>query len=681
MDIIINSLYQDKDVFLRELVSNAADACDKKRFRSLNSLGQQPELKIKVKGNHINNTLTIEDSGIGMTKDELVNNLGNIAQSGTRNFMNFIKEHKKKNKQENNKQDDISLIGQFGVGFYSGYLVADKITVISKSINASDEQWRWESSAGNSFTIYNDRLSKDYIPIEGSGTRIILNLKEECDEYSGEFKLKDMLKRYSSFITFPIELWSEKTDFQAEEDESNNSTEDAMKSVPVKTQFWDRINSQSPIWTRSPKEVNESEYHEFYKSTFKAYDEPAAYTHFSLEGQVDFTSLLYIPSVLPYELTKDMFSEQSRSMKLYVKRVFINDKFEELLPRWLTFVRGLVDSEDLPLNVGREILQKSKMLAVIKKRLVRKVIDMIFSIEKQGHEKYMKFWNIFGKYVKVGMIEDEAHKDELAKVMRVWTSNSNDHLVSLDSYIDRMKTNQTKIYYVTGDNKAVASRSPVLEQLNARDIEVVYLVEPLDELVFQSLVKYKDHLLVDVAKGSLELDEMDGIDTKKKKQESYVEYQQLCDWLKDKVSQGELSKVDISTRLTTSPAALVQGAYGMSPTMQRYMRAQAAAAGREGGTVSDRMDNLNKVTLEINPTHPIIIKLNRMVSLEPESKATLEYAKLLYEVTSLASGYSLSEPNAFAQRVNKMMESMPSEGSSGTDKVENIENVEAEVVE
>jgi len=582
MDIIINSLYQDKDVFLRELISNAADACDKKRFKSLtSSRHESPDLKIQVKGDAVNNTLTIEDSGIGMTKDELVNNLGKIAQSGSRSFMKALKE----NKNNQMIKDNPNLIGQFGVGFYSGYLVADQITVISKAYvdegNGESKQWKWQSNAVNnegSFTIYDDSLSKDYVPIQSdSGTRIILKLKEECDEYSGEFKLKDMLRRYSSFITFPIDLWSEKTEYKPEE--ALGDTEGtALQSVAVKTMHWERINSQLPIWMRPPKEVNRSEYNEFYKSTFKAYDEPNALSHFALEGQVDFKALLFIPTVMPYELTKDMFSEGSKAMKLFVKRVFINDKFDELMPRWLTFVRGIVDSEDLPLNVGREILQKSKMLGVINKRLVRKSMDMMFDIEKQGEEKYKKFYNIFGRYIKVGMIEDDENKDELAKLVRVWTSKSQNELISLSTYVKRMKTNQTKIYYVTGDGKEIAARSPALEKLKQHDIEVIYLVEPLDELAFQAISTFNNKMLADAAKGDGDLDDFEDpqarAQKKKEKLEAHADLQQLCDWLKDKLGRGEISKVDVSNRLTTSPAAIVQGAYGMSPTMQRYMKAQ-----------------------------------------------------------------------------------------------------------
>ena len=394
MDIIINSLYSDRDVFLRELVSNAADACDKKRFLSITADGEaagETEFRIRLKPDRAARTLTIEDSGIGMTKTELVENLGRIAQSGTKKFAEALA-----------KGDaDLNLIGQFGVGFYSGFLAADRMSVISRPSQGEDRrQYRWESAAGSSFTVVED----DSEPIEGSGTRIVLHLKEDCDEYMDPVKLKTLLQRYSEFVQFPIELWTEKTEYEQVPDDNAPAPAEGeppkMKTVSKKTNVWERINQTKPIWLRAPRSVTPEEYQDFYRTTFRMYDEPLNHTHFSLEGQVEFRALLYVPSTLPYELARSMFDESSRAVKLYVKRVFINDKFEELLPRYLTFLRGVVDSEDLPLNVGREILQKSKMLNVINKRLVRKSLDMFKDIEKNA-TAYTGFWANFGRYLKV----------------------------------------------------------------------------------------------------------------------------------------------------------------------------------------------------------------------------------------------------------------------------------------
>ncbi|CAM9895851.1 unnamed protein product [Scytosiphon promiscuus] len=462
MDIIINSLYSNRDVFLRELISNAADACDKKRFLAVTeSDGDEggaadPEYRIRIRADKDAKTLIIEDSGVGMTKDELKNNLGRIAESGTAKFMDAIK----------NGESDVSLIGQFGVGFYSGFLVADKVSVYTRSCQSPDApQYKWESSQSNSYSIKEDNTEQ----LEGSGTRIVLHLKEDSEEYLDDFKIKELSTRYSEFISFPIEVWAEKTSYDQVPDTSvevKEGEEPKMKTVTRTAMQWERMNKMKPIWMRNPREVKDEEYAEFYKSTFKAWDEVAAHTHFSLEGQVEFRALLFVPSVLPYELSRNMFDETSRNVRLYVKRVFINDKFEELLPRWLMFLRGVVDSEDLPLNVGREILQRSKMLSVISKRLVRKSLDM-FKKLADDKEKYKVFWENFGKYLKVGVVEDEDVKEELAGLCRFFSKNHGEDFVSFDEYISEMKEDQKAIYYVTADSRASAEMSPALEKASA----------------------------------------------------------------------------------------------------------------------------------------------------------------------------------------------------------------------
>lgn len=642
MDLIINSLYSDKDIFLRELVSNAADACDKRRFLSITDDAAAAEVKpeIKIRANEAENTITIEDSGVGMTKDELVNNLGKIAQSGTRAFMDALGEG----------SADVNLIGQFGVGFYSAYLVADRVEVVTKSMQPGSKQYRWSSAADSSYTIEED--SSD--PINGSGTRIILHLKDEAAEYLDTSKIEELLQRFSEFLEFPISVWKETTEYKQVPDEEANKElkegeEPKMKTVPETTEGYELVNSQKPIWLRPPKEVEEQEYKDFYKSAFRAaYDDPMKWTHFVLEGQVECKALLYIPGMLPFELSRDMFDENSRNIRLYVKRVFINDKFEDLMPRWLKFVRGVIDSNDLPLNVSREILQKSKVLSIINKRMVRKSLDMMQEIANdEDTSKYIMFWNNFGKYLKVGVIEDEKNRKEIASLLRFYSSKSEEEYTSLDEYVKNMPEGQKNIYFVTGDGRTNASMSPVIEKLASRGYEVLFATEPLDEIMMESLRSYKDIDVVDGAKENLKLDEDE--DTKKKKEELAGQFKAVTEYLETLFS-NRVQKVSISTLLTDSPAALVQGAYGMSPTMQRYMRAQSVASGGDGS-----LGSMDKSVLEINPNHPIVKDLDRMVKIDKESKELEDAAWLMYDVAAMTSGYDVSDMKKFASRVMGMM--------------------------
>jgi len=665
MEIIINSLYSDRDVFLRELVSNASDACDKKRFLSITSDGDQiiNQPEIKVKADQINSCLIIEDSGVGMTKDELVNNLGKIAQSGTKKFVEAL----------GSKDADVNLIGQFGVGFYSGFLVADRMTVQTQSMQPNSKIFTWESSAQSSFTISEDDSTVE--PFEGgSGTRLILHLKEDAFEYLESSKVSELLNRYSEFVEFPISLWKETTEYkQVPDDEANKDLaegdEPKMKTVPESIEKYEKMNNQKPIWLRTPKEPTKEEYDEFYKSAFRnTYDEPSAYTHFSLEGQVECKALLYIPGTLPFELSKDMFDEQAKNIRLYVKRVFINDKFDELMPRWLKFVKGVVDSDDLPLNVGREILQKSKVLTVINKRLVRKSLDMIRDIEKDEDEsKYVMFWNNFGKYVKVGIVEDDKYKEDLAPLVRFFSSKSGDEYTSLDQYVENMAEGQKSIYYVTGDGKEKAALTPVVEKFTSRGFDVLFMVEPLDEITAQSLEKYKDFKIVDATKEGLDLE--DDEESQKKIEELNEEFKEVREYLESTLV-GKVQKVVVTNLLTESPSALVQGAYGMSPTMQKYMKAQSVAMG--DGNVPG-MEGMNQAVLEINPSHPILQDLGRMVKSDRDSEETETFAMLIYDVASMTSGYDVKDISDFAKRVMFMMSR--EEGVKDAEIVSNVGTV------
>ena len=681
MDIIINSLYSDKDIFLRELVSNAADACDKKRFLSLtNNNGPSVatnQLSIKIKADAEKQTVTIEDSGVGMTRAELINNLGRIAQSGTRAFMEAL----------GKGTADVNLIGQFGVGFYSSYLVANKVEVVTKSMQEGSPLLKWESDSGSTFTIADVSNDSTVEPLtDGSGTRIILHLKEDAMAYSEASKLEELLNRYSEFIEFPISLWKESTTYEKVPDvEANEKLEPGeepkMKTVPKTTSDFKRMNNQKPIWLRSPKDVTEDEYKEFYKSAFRAsYDQPQKWTHFALEGQVECKALLYIPGMLPFELSRDMFDSNSRNIRLYVKRVFINDKFEDIMPRWLKFIRGVVDSNDLPLNVSREILQKSKVLSIINKRLVRKSLDMIREIadaeektrkkkteekkevaedatkeddteEDDDSGKYIQFWNNFGKYLKVGAIEDEKNREEIIPLLRFFSSKSGEEYTSFDRYIENMPENQKSIYYVTGEGRKNAMLQPVIEKLTSRGFEVLLMTEPLDEITMESIRTYKDKDVVDATKEGLDLEEKDE-EAKKKKEELTEKYGNVLEYLELEL-KGKVQKVSVSTLLTDSPAALVQGAYGVSPTMQRYMRAQSVASG--GGDL-DSLQGMNQAVLEINPNHPIVMDLAKMIDGgKVDADETKNYAMLIYDVASMTSGYDVSDPGSFAKRIMKLM--------------------------
>jgi len=603
---------------------------------------------------------------------EMNNNLGRIAQSGTKAFMEAM------------DSKDLNLIGQFGVGFYSGFLVADKMEVISRSMNSKNgEVYKWTSQAqGGSYTI--TEMPAD--AAEEIGTKIVLHLKDDASDYLESSKIESLLQKYSEFIEFPISVYKEKTAYEQVPDEEANAKleegeEPKMKTVPIKSEGFEQLNNQKPIWLRSPKEVTEEEYTEFYKAAFKSsYDDPMAKTHFVLEGQVEARAILYIPGMLPYELSKDMFSDDSKNIRLYVRRVFINDKFEDLIPRWLKFIRGVVDSSDLPLNVGREILQQSKVLQIINKRLVRKSLDMIRDIEAADYDgaSYIQFWNNFGKYLKVGIVEDgDTYKKELAPLLRFFSSKSGEEYTSLDKIVEGMTDAQKenkKIYYVTGEGLSKAKMSPSIEKLAKKGYEVLYMTEPLDEITIETLSSFGDYKLVDANKDGAFDDDSDE-EAKKEKEEATEQLSDLIDYLEMELGE-KVKSVKVSKLLSESPAALVQGAYGMSPTMQRYMQMQSVAMG-EGSLPG--MGSMNQAILEINPDHPVIKELNGIVkgagtSGPIEDETFANKVTLLYDVAAMTSGYEVSDPAAFAKRVVQLM----STGATVSDAVveESTANVE-----
>ncbi|CAA3003942.1 endoplasmin homolog [Olea europaea subsp. europaea] len=634
-----------------------------------------------------------------MTKEDLIKNLGTIAKSGTSAFVEKMQ-----------TSGDLNLIGQFGVGFYSVYLVADYVEVISK--HNDDKQHVWESKADGAFAVSEDVWNE---PL-GRGTEIRLHLRDEAQEYLDEYKLKELVKKYSEFINFPIHLWATKEvdeEVPADDDESNDEDETSesksseeeeeeesdkeddekkpkTKTVKKTTYEWELLNDVKAIWLRNPKEVTDEEYAKFYHSLAKDFDDekPLAWSHFTAEGDVEFKAVLFVPPKAPQDLYESYYNSNKSNLKLYVRRVFISDEFDELLPKYLNFLRGLVDSDTLPLNVSREMLQQHSSLKTIKKKLIRKALDMIRKlaeedpdesndkdkkdIEESGdsNEKkgqYAKFWNEFGKSIKLGIIEDATNRNRLAKLLRFETTKSDGKLTSLDQYISRMKAGQKDIFYITGTTKEQLEKSPFLERLTKKNYEVIFFTDPVDEYLMQYLMDYEDKKFQNVSKEGLKL----GKDSKDK--ELKESFKELNKWWKSALASENIDDVKISNRLADTPCVVVTSKYGWSANMERIMQSQ---------TLSDASKQAymrGKRVLEINPRHPIIKELRERVVKDPEDESVKQTARLMYQTALMESGFILNDPKDFASRIYSSVKSSLNINPDATvEEEDDVEEVEVE---
>ena len=697
LSLIINTFYSNKEIFLRELISNASDALDKIRYTAITDpsvLRNEEKYFIRIIPDKTNNTLTIWDSGIGMTKTDLINNLGTIARSGTRHFMELL-----------NAGADISMIGQFGVGFYSSYLVANKVVVISKSND--DEQYRWESIANSTFQVVKDTILNDKSNAIGRGTKVILYLKDECVEFLEERKLKDLIKKHSEFISFPIELWIEKTtekevdddeDDEKKEDEKKDEKKDGEKKDEEKkdekkeeekkdeekkdekkdeekkegeekkeeegpkvedtkeekkekkkkkikevTHEFERVNNTKPIWLRKKEEVTKEEYANFYKSITNDWEDHLACIHFTMEGHLEIKGILFVPKRAPFDLFEA--NKKKTNIKLYLRRVFIMDDCDELIPEYLGFIKGVIDSDDLPLNISRESLQQNKILKAIKKSITKKCIELFFQIAENA-EDFKKFYEQFSKNLKLGIHEDATNRAKLAELLRYYSTKSGEEMVSFKQYIERMQPKQKYIYYITGESKSVVAASPFIEKLKEKGIEVLYLTDPIDEYCIQQLKDFDGKQLKCCSKEGLDLEDTE--DEKKAFEELKTQYEPVCKKIKE-ILDNKVEKVVVGERLDESPCVLVTSEFGWTANMERIMKAQAL---RDNSMTSYM---ISKKTLEINPKHGIIKELKAQLEKDSNSSNIKDTIWLLYDTSLLNSGFSIEDPNAFAKRTYKMI--------------------------
>ncbi len=616
LDLMIHSLYSNKEIFLRELISNASDACDKLRFEALKeeSLYQgDAELKIDISYDKEARTITISDNGIGMSKDEVVANIGTIAKSGTREFLQSL---------TGDQAQDTQLIGQFGVGFYSSFIVADSVTLITRRAG-SDEAVRWQSEGAGTYTL-------ESVERERRGTDVILHLRDGEDEFLDGWRLRSVIRKYSDHISLPIMMLKEQPPTGGGEDEEKEGDE----PPPIE---YEQVNNTTALWARAKKDISDEEYKEFYKAVAPDFQDPLTWTHNRVEGKQEYINLLYIPAQAPFDL---MDRDHAHGIKLYVKRVFIMDDSEKLMPKYLRFVRGLVDSSDLPLNVSREILQSNKLIDSIRSGSVKKVLGLLETMAKDKPEDYKKFWQEFGTVMKEGPAEDMANREQIAKLFRFASTHgeSAEQSVSLDDYISRMKDGQEKIYYVTADSYAAAKNSPHLEVFNKQGVEVLLMSDRVDEWMMQYLSEYSGKKFASVAKGDLDLGELGSEEDKKQAEEVKEAAKDIVERIK-KALTDKVEDVRASTRLTDSPACIVLSEFDMAMHMQRLMK-------QAGHDVPG-----HKPVLEINPAHPLVKKLEQ----EQDEDSFKQWSELLYNQAVLAEGGQLEDPAGFVKQVNSLL--------------------------
>ena len=676
LSLIINTFYSNKDIFLRELISNANDAIEKVRYLSLTDDSiSNTNLEIQLVANKDEKTLTIKDNGVGMSKDELVKNLGTIAHSGTRAFAEAMGGGNK-TASSNATAGDANLVGQYGVGFFSAYLVAKSVKVISRKAN-EDDTYIWESTAGGSFTIAKSDGTTDTPALSSRGTEIILYLKDDCVDYLEEQKIVEVVKKHNQYCPFPIKLYVEREEDVIPETKeeveikpvvvsSSEIEEGDVEDVPIepsppqkiKVNKWEIVNKQAPIWTRKPEDVTFEEYNSFYKSMTGNWEDHLYVKHFSLDGQIQFKALLFIPKQAPY----DMFQGKKVSkVKLYVKKVLIFDETEDLLPEYLHFIHGIVDSDDLPLNVSREMLQQNSIMKVIQKNLVKRCIDMMNELAKD-EEKWPTFYDSFSNNIKLGIHEDSKNRDKLIELLR-FSSSKVSEKTSFKDYVSRMKEDQTKIYYITSESLKGAQSSPFIEILKKRNLEVLYMVDPIDEYMVQNVKDYADKTLMCCSKDGFELELTE--DEKRDKESIEKEWETVCSSIKT-ILTPRIANVKVSERLSTNPCVLVSDKYGWTPQMEKLMRSQTLANPMTKQMIGNNSFSSRRI-LEVNPAHAIMKEIKACIENKKDIKNIVE---MLFETVLLDSGFTLDEPSKYAQNIYKLIASGL---SCATDEVTTLE--------
>lgn len=619
LHLVTHSLYSNKDIFLRELISNASDAIDKVRFESLTNadvLENNSDWKIKITPNKENNTLTISDNGIGMSEAEVIENIGTIARSGTQAFAEILK-------QQENIKDNPELIGQFGVGFYSAFMVADKVTLITRKAGDSNAI-KWECDGEDEYTI--GSVTKD-----SRGTDVILHMNEENKDYLEEWKIKEIVSKYSDYIEFPVSMDVERTEQPRDEEGNIKEGEEPIKTIEEET-----LNTKKAIWLRDKSEITEDEYHEFYKHISHDYSEPLKYLHYKVEGTTEFSALIFIPKARPMNM---MFKEQAKNnVHLYVKRVFIMKESDAILPDWLRFISGVVDSGDLPLNISRETLQEHRVLQIIKKNLVSKLINTFKELRDKEFSTYKEFYEHFGVMIKEGVYTDFEKKEDLLSLLIFNSLKNPDEMITIDKYIEAMPEDQEEIYFISGESKAEVERASHLEIFKEKGYDVLYFVEAVDEIMMQSVFEYKGKKFKNILKGDINLGEKD----EKESEELKEKFKSLNDFIKGSLDEY-IKEVKVSDRLTSSACCLVGDEHDLSAHMEKLMKAYNKDMPK------------SKRILEINPKHPILVKMQTMFEDNKENPVLKDFSSILYDQALIAEGSKIPDPVQFNEKISDLM--------------------------